>query len=213
MLEIQRIVDRYYEVLSDLPNNVILNLVTKFQPQSLIGAFIEKTGHIYFAENYTQEALEKWPKIKNSFSNLKLSMIGHLQTNKVNDAVKIFDRVLSIDSIKLALKFQNIKNIEFFANINIGSELQKSGFLSHEFHNFIINSPIDISGIMCVPPSGLNPEPYFQTMVDLKSEYEKTHCNVLKLSMGMSSDYNLAVKMGANEVRIGTLIFGERLKP
>ena len=171
-------------------------------------------GHIHFGENKVQEAADKWPVIKNKFKKIKLHMIGKLQTNKVKNAINLFDYIHSLDSLKLAKKIsdeqkKNNKNIKLFIQINIGNENQKSGILIEELENFYSvctrDLNLDIIGLMCLPPINEEPTKYFKKM-KLLSE----NISLNNLSMGMSSDYMIALDNGANFLRIGSQIFGAR---
>ena len=170
-------------------------------------------GHVDFGENKVQEAIQKWTEIKNVNPNIKLHMIGKLQTNKVKFAVKIFDFIHSVDSAKLAKKIsdEQIKinrKIKIFLQVNIGDENQKAGINKNNLDQLVsyckkIN--LDLIGLMCIPPANNNPEIYFEEMNKLKKKLGFIH-----LSMGMSSDYLLAAKHFATFIRIGSRIFGDR---
>jgi len=170
-------------------------------------------GHVDFGENKVQEAVQKWTEIKNINPKIKLHMIGKLQTNKVKFAVKIFDFIHSVDSIKLAKKIsdEQIKidrKIKILLQVNIGDENQKAGINKNNIDQLVsyckeIN--LDLIGLMCIPPAHDNPEIYFEEMSKLKKKLDFIH-----LSMGMSSDYLLAAKHFATFVRIGSSIFGDR---
>lgn len=171
-------------------------------------------GHNDFGENKVQEAMDKWVEIKKKIKDLNLHMIGKLQTNKVKQAVKIFDYIHSVDSIKLAKKISDgqkkiEKNIKIFIQINIGEENQKSGVNLSDFeklYHYCKNElKLDVIGLMCIPPNSDNPEKYFSQMFEIKKKF-----NLKDLSMGMSSDYLLAMKYGSTYVRIGSRIFGAR---
>ena len=170
-------------------------------------------GHIDFGENKVQEAVDKWTEIKKKKSNIKLHMIGKLQTNKVKFVVKLFDYIHSVDSEKLAKKIfeEQIKinkKIKIFIQVNIGEEDQKSGINKSEVNNLVnyckkIN--LDVIGLMCIPPVTNNTERYFLNMKILTDKL-----NLLELSMGMSADYIKATDHSATYLRIGTGIFGKR---
>jgi pyridoxal phosphate enzyme (YggS family) len=172
-----------------------------------------KHGHINFGENKVQEALEKWSEIKKANPNVKLHMIGKLQTNKVKFAVQIFDYIHSVDSVKLAKKIADEqskinKNIKIFLQVNIGNEYQKSGIDKKDLNLLIsyckeIN--LDLIGLMCIPPVNIDPEFYFEEMNKLKKE-----TGLKELSMGMSSDFLKAAKHQSTYIRIGSSIFGQR---
>ena len=171
-------------------------------------------GHRHFGENKVQEAVEKWSSIKIEIKDIKLHMIGKLQSNKVKHAVKIFDYIHTLDSIKLAKKIHDEqikiqKKLKMFIQINLGNEEQKSGINPlelDELYNFSTkNLNLDIIGLMCIPPINLKPRDAFNTMKELNNKI-----GFKDLSIGMSSDYLDAVDLDATFVRIGSKIFGER---
>ena len=171
-------------------------------------------GHLDFGENKVQEANDKWSEIKEKKKNLNLHMVGRLQTNKVKQALKIFDYIHSLDSIKLAKKISEeqkkiTKKVKIFIQINIGNEKQKSGINIDELDNFfnlcVNDLDLDIIGLMCLPPANLDPSVYFENMRDALK-----NLSLKELSMGMSSDYLTAIKFNASYVRIGSRIFGKR---
>ena len=170
-------------------------------------------GHLDFGENKVQEAMEKWSDVKLGKSNLKLHLIGGLQTNKVKYAVKLFDYIHSVDSEKLAKKIsqeqdkQN-KKVKVFIQVNIGNEDQKFGVdksLVPELCNYCKILDLEVVGLMCIPPLNEPSEIYFKEMSELNKKL-----NFKELSMGMSSDYLNAIKNSATYVRIGSNIFGKR---
>ena len=171
-------------------------------------------GHNHFGENKVQEASAKWSELKKTNPNLKLHMIGKLQSNKAKDAVKIFDYIHSLDNKKLAdslAKHQRNLNkvIQYFIQVNIGNEIQKSGIPVSEldpFYNYCINEiNLKIIGLMIIPPNDNNPAKYFKSLNELNKSLALND-----LSMGMSSDYLDAIKHEATFVRIGSSIFGAR---
>ena len=170
-------------------------------------------GHIDYGENKVQEAIEKWTEIKKKNSEIKLHMIGKLQTNKVKFAVQLFDYIHSVDSEKLAKKIvdeqNNInKKVKVFLQVNIGNENQKSGININELDKLVSFSKkigLDVIGLMCIPPVDIHPEDYFKKMNNLNKNLSFT-----ELSMGMSSDYLTAAKHLSTFVRIGSSIFGQR---
>ena len=170
-------------------------------------------GHVDYGENKVQEAIEKWSEIKKTNLNIKLHMIGRLQTNKVKFAVQIFDYIHSVDSEKLAKKiadeqFKINKKIKIFLQVNIGDENQKSGVNKNDLQKLISlcnDLKLEVIGLMCIPPLNLDPNKYFIEMKELSETFGFT-----ELSMGMSSDYMLAVKNSSTYVRIGSSIFGQR---
>ena len=170
-------------------------------------------GHLDFGENKVQEAMEKWSDIKLVKSNLKLHLIGGLQTNKVKYAVKLFDYIHSVDSEKLAKKIsqeqdkQN-KKVKVFIQVNIGNESQKFGVdksLAPELCDYCKTLDLEVVGLMCIPPLNEPSEIYFKEMSELNKKL-----NFKELSIGMSSDYLNAIKNSATYVRIGSNIFGKR---
>ncbi len=170
-------------------------------------------GHADFGENKVQEAIEKWTEIKKTNPQIKLHMIGKLQTNKVKSAVRIFDYVHSIDSIKLAKKIADEqtkinKKIKVFLQINIADEDQKSGINKAEANDIVTYCKeigLDLIGLMCIPPANIDPADYFKEMNKLNNSF-----GFVDLSMGMSSDYLVASKNSATYVRVGSSIFGNR---
>ena len=171
-------------------------------------------GHQHFGENKVQEAISKWSQIKKNNNNIKLHMIGKLQSNKAKDAVKLFDYVHSLDSKKLADalgKYQMIlkKNLKYFIQVNIGNEIQKSGIPVTEldqFYNYCKNEiNLNILGLMVIPPNDNKPEKYFESLNELSKSLA-----LQDLSMGMSADYLEAIKHGATYIRLGSSIFGQR---
>jgi pyridoxal phosphate enzyme (YggS family) len=173
-------------------------------------------GHEHYGENKVQEAIEKWVTIKEDFTNIKLHMIGKLQTNKVKLAVKIFDYIHSLDSIKLAEKISNEqlkinKSLKIFIQINIGDEEQKIGieieYLKNFYNKCTKDLGLDIVGLMCLPPKEEQSSNYFLKMKELLSSV-----SLQDLSMGMSSDYLKAAEHDSTFLRIGSKIFGERTK-
>ena len=174
---------------------------------------IIQEGHQDFGENKVQETLEKWSNIKVKEPNIKLHLLGNLQTNKVKSAVKIFDFIHSLDNKKLAKKIseeetkQN-KKIKIFIQVNIGNEIQKSGISKNDLDDFFLYCKeinLDIIGLMCIPPFDLNPVPFFNELKDLNDKLNLPH-----LSMGMSSDYERAIENFSTYLRIGSEIFGKR---
>tara|TARA_B100000575_G_C22960780_1_gene555164 strand:+ start:42 stop:701 length:660 start_codon:yes stop_codon:yes gene_type:complete len=170
-------------------------------------------GHLDFGENKVQEALEKWTEIKKLNPELKLHMIGKLQTNKVKFAVKLFDYIHSVDSEKLAKKIAEEqkkvnKKINIFLQVNIGNENQKSGIDKKDVNklvSFCKETDLNLVGLMCIPPLNLDPTNYFKEMRELNKSL-----GFKELSMGMSSDFLIATQYLSTYVRIGSSIFGKR---
>ena len=171
-------------------------------------------GHIDFGENKVQEASEKWTEIKKKNLNIKLHMIGKLQTNKVKFAVKLFDYIHSVDSEKIAKKIAEEqlkldKKVKIFLQVNIGDESQKSGIKKDDLDKLVSycnEIKLDLIGLMCIPPVNIDPEHYFKEIQELNKNF-----GFKELSMGMSSDYIKAAKNLSTYVRIGSSIFGQRI--
>jgi pyridoxal phosphate enzyme (YggS family) len=196
----------------NINNNPTIVAVSKTFKIDKILPLIEY-GHIDYGENKVQEALEKWTETKKKYPEIKLHMLGKLQTNKVKFAVKIFDYIHSVDSEKLAKKIADEqskinKNIKIFLQINIGDENQKSGINKNDaikLANYCNDIGLNLIGLMCIPPADIDPENYFEEMVELNKILGFT-----ELSMGMSSDYLAAAKFNSTFIRIGSSIFGQR---
>jgi len=212
------IIERFDKIksnISKISNNSSVKIVavSKTFPLSHIMPLINY-GHDHYGENKVQEADIKWRDIKKERKNLKLHLVGKLQSNKVKRAVEIFDYIHSLDSQKLAdilSKAQNEinKSINYFIQVNIGSEHQKSGIPYNEvdaFYNYCTKEKkMNILGLMAIPPNDNNSEKYFKSLSELNASLA-----LKELSMGMSSDYMNAIKHKATYLRIGSLIFGER---
>ena len=212
------VVERFKKIKSNIvslkptkPVNIIA--VSKTFPIEHIQPLIAH-GHIHYGENKVQEASVKWLEQKKHNQNLKLHMVGKLQSNKAKDALKIFDYIHSLDNQKLAdslAKHQKNmnKNIEYFIQVNIGNEIQKSGIPVNEldpFYNYCVNEiNLKIIGLMAIPPNDNNSEKYFKSLNELNKSLALEN-----LSMGMSADYMCAIKNESTFVRIGSSIFGAR---
>ena len=170
-------------------------------------------GHIDFGENKIQEAVNKWTEIMSKNTNIKLHMIGKLQTNKVKSAVKLFDYIHSVDNERLAKKIADEqkkinKKLKIFIQVNIGNEEQKSGINKSEVGDLVLYCKkinLDVIGLMCIPPVDKSSSTYFKEINLLNISF-----NFPELSMGMSSDYIEASKNLASYLRIGSSIFGKR---
>jgi len=194
-------------------NKIKIIAVSKTFPINEILPLINH-GQIHFGENKVQEAIEKWTSIKSDFTHLNLHMIGKLQTNKVKQAISLFDYIHSLDNLKLAEKISNEqskqnKKVKLFIQINIGEESQKSGVSISNIEDFYKSCTNDLGlniiGLMCLPPNNDNTSSYFLKMKNLKD-----NLNLKDLSMGMSNDYLEAIKFESTYLRIGSKIFGER---
>lgn len=172
------------------------------------------SGHIHYGENKVQEAKKKWSQYLNNNSNIKLHMIGRLQTNKAYDAVKLFDYIHSLDSEKLAIKLSLYekdlsKKLKYFIQVNVDNEFQKSGIVPDKLKDFFkfckIDCGLDVIGLMCLPPINSDPSIVFSKFKVLTKDL-----NLAELSMGMSGDYKIAIQNGATFIRVGSSIFGNR---
>jgi len=196
-----------------LDPNVNLIVVTKGQDMFNIKAIIEE-DHLHFGENKVQEAHLKWSDILTDNKNINLHLLGKLQSNKAKEAFNLFNYIHSLDNEKLAKIFSNLeknsqKKIKYFIQVNLGNESQKNGINISSVSNFVDfcqkDLKLNILGLMCIPPVNDPPETYF---VKLKELNERN--NLKDLSMGMSGDFKIAIKLGATYVRVGTAIFGKR---
>jgi pyridoxal phosphate enzyme (YggS family) len=201
------------EQVSLLNPNTRLVVVTKNQNIENINKLI-KMGHLDFGENKVQEAISKWTDIISDNKNVNLHLIGGLQSNKAKDAFKIFNYIHSLDSEKLARIFSDLekndsKKIKYFVQVNIGNEIQKNGINVSLVSDFVKycqkDLKLNILGLMCIPPVNNYPESYFLKLKKLNDD------SYLKdLSIGMSDDLEIAIKLGSTFVRVGTAIFGKR---
>ena len=171
-------------------------------------------GHKNFGENKIQEAISKWTSIKKEYTDVKLHMLGKVQTNKAKFLIPLFDYLHSLDNFKLAEKIskeevKKNKKIKIFIQVNLGQEEQKNGINLKDLDNFYYeckkNLNLDVIGLMCLPPQNENPEKFFQKLKECSDKF-----GLKDLSMGMSNDYDVACKFGSTFLRIGTKIFGER---
>ena len=211
-------INNLISIESNIKSNILNSTIPKIIAVSKTFPIIEiipliDHGHIHYGENKVQEALDKWSDIKIKNINIKLHLIGRLQTNKVKSALRIFDFIHSLDSEKLANKISEEqskqgKRPKIFIQVNIGNENQKSGINKEElidFHKFCESLNLDVIGTMCIPPNNENVKNYFSEMKKINEKL-----NFKDLSMGMSGDYLEAVKNNATYVRIGSKIFGGR---
>ena len=211
LLDIKNNIKFYLEKLNIDSNPKILAVSKTFEINKILPLI--EYGHLHYGENKVQEALEKWSDIKLTKKDLKLHLIGKLQTNKVKQAIKIFDYIHSVDSKKLAKKIADEetkqgKKIKIFIQVNIGDEEQKSGVNKssvNELYSYCKAINLNVIGLMCIPPLTKSSDIYFKEMNILNK-----NLNLNELSMGMSSDYLDAIKNSATYVRIGSNIFGQR---
>jgi pyridoxal phosphate enzyme (YggS family) len=207
------VLKNYNYILDSLnlyPRKIDLIVVTKSQPLNKVNILL-KENHIHFGENRVQEAILKWKDLIVNYPQTKLHLIGKLQSNKAQEAFKIFHYIHSLDNEKLAnilskLESNSLKKIKYFIQVNIANEPQKNGIAIDKVNQFVkycINDlNLNIIGLMCIPPAEGDPTQYFKNLV----EFAKIN-NLSELSMGMSNDYECAIKNGATFVRIGSKIF------
>ena len=194
-------------------SNVKIIAVTKTFSYDYISPLVDY-GHLHFGENKVQETLSKWSDQKKKTPNINLHMIGKLQSNKAKEAVKLFDYIHSLDNQKLAnalVKQENIynKKLKYFIQVNIGNEKQKSGIainiLDDFFYYCVKELKMNIIGLMAIPPNDSKADIYFKKLMELNKLL-----GLKELSMGMSSDFKIALNYETTFVRIGSSIFGNR---
>ncbi len=194
-------------------SDINLVAVSKKQPSDKILAALN-AGHRLFGENRVQEAQDHWAEIKPDYPDLKLHLIGPLQTNKIKDAIALFDVIETVDREKLARKLGSAlkdteKSLPCFVQVNTGEEAQKAGITPTDLPDFLnfctSECGLDIRGLMCIPPVDDAAALHFA----LLQKFAKTH-NLPDLSMGMSADFEKAIPLGATYIRVGTGVFGER---
>ena len=195
------------------PNSIQLIAVSKFHPASSVREALV-AGHRVFGENRVQEAKAKFPALRAEYPDLELHLIGPLQSNKAEDAVRLFDVIHTIDrpsvadAVAKAMR-KTSRSPRLYLEINIGAEPQKTGLLPEQLDAFLTACRdaygLKICGLMCIPPQAKDPTPHFLHLADLAHRHHLPH-----LSMGMSSDFESAIRAGATEIRIGTALFGER---
>ena len=195
------------------PASVTLVAVSKFQPMEKIRLLLDQ-GQRVFGENRVQEAAEKFPALREEYKDIELHCIGHLQTNKVKEAVRIFDVIETVDSIRLAEVInremdKQKRSLSCFIQVNTGGEEQKGGVSPKElgalFRFCQEQTSLNIEGLMCIPPVNEIPDLHFALLHKPAKEF-----SMKKLSMGMSADFDAAIRYGATHVRIGTALFGIR---
>lgn len=192
------------------PGAVNLVAVSKTQPAAAIEALIGE-GQRDFGENRVQEAEAKWPALKALHPDVRLHLIGRLQSNKAEDAVALFDFIHSVDRLSLVAALAKAmakaeRRLDCFVQVNLGDEQQKGGCRVADLPALLTAArALPIVGLMCLPPEGVEPAPYFALLAKLARRH-----GVTGLSMGMSADYESAVMIGATHVRVGTALFGPR---
>jgi len=198
-------------LLTSLPVEVMA--VSKTHSFEKILPLIEQ-GYRLFGESRVQEAQEKWPTLLTDFPECQLHLIGHLQSNKAKQAVELFhgieviDRPTLVDALIKPLSLPTARTQEFLIQVNIGEEPQKTGVLPRDFftlYQYCKNKNLPIQGLMCIPPADQDPRPYFEKLKNMAQEH-----NLKILSMGMSQDYEAAIKYGSTRIRLGTALFGSR---
>tara|TARA_B100000989_G_scaffold208412_1_gene158015 strand:+ start:36 stop:701 length:666 start_codon:yes stop_codon:yes gene_type:complete len=213
LIEIQKKIKNKIKDLNLSDYNPKIIAVSKtFSEQDIIPLL--DNGHNDFGENKVQEAKKKWVQLKNNFKNIKLHMLGKLQTNKAKHAVEIFDYIHSLDNLKLAYKLadeikKKKKDIKIFIQVNLGDEKQKSGIDPAEISSFYkscLSLDLNIVGTMCIPPDNQDPKLYFKDLLILNQKL-----NLTEISMGMTNDYLDALEYNATFLRIGSGIFGDRI--
>jgi pyridoxal phosphate enzyme (YggS family) len=206
------ILDNYLRIKSEVEvyNGKKIVVVSKGQSIDKIKPLLEY-GHVHFGENRVQEAIIKWKDLRSKFNNVKLHLVGGLQSNKAKEALSLFDYIHSLDNEKLAkilsdLEDINQKKIKYFIQVNLGQETQKRGISDERLKDFINychnDLKLNIIGLMCIPPDNQEPGFYFERLSTLNKKF-----SLPELSMGMSSDYKIALKHNATYLRIGRLIF------
>lgn len=194
------------------PGSVQLIAVSKVQPLARVVDVLEQ-GHRVFGENYVQEASAKWPDLRTRFGAVQLHMIGPLQTNKAKVAVEMFDAIHTVDRPSLAEKLAKLaqtrgQSPDLFVQVNTGAEPQKAGILPHDTDAFITQCrtmDLSVQGLMCIPPEGEDAAPHFAILAQMAARN-----GLSGLSMGMSSDFEVAIAHGATHIRVGSAIFGAR---
>ena len=216
-MSLTEIKKRIYQAETDCSrpvNSAKLIAVSKVQPNERIKSVLEQ-GHRVFGENRTQEAQSKWPAFKEQYKDIELHIIGPLQTNKTRTAMELADFIHTLDRIKLATAMARIaqslgKCPELFIQVNTGEEQQKSGVAPKETKAFVkecLNMDLPVKGLMCIPPIDEEASLHFALLRNIAED-----CGLAGLSMGMSSDFEKAISFGATHIRVGSAIFGERVR-
>ena len=223
MLVMKNIIEAFQNIQRNITNEIlavsrdpsdikIVAVSKKFGPEKVIPLL--EWGHSHFGENQIQEVEKKWIDLKNKFTGLKLHFIGGVQSRKVKSIYHHCDVIHSLDREKIVKSFSECEaafgvSKEYFIQINTGDELQKSGVMLSEAEQFISscieNYKLNIIGLMCIPPFNEDPQKHFLNLADIAKNFD-----LPSLSMGMSNDFEVALKCGATHIRIGTKIFGER---
>ena len=210
--EVRERIDRATRLAGRSPGSIRLIAVSKTHPAEVIRPLIE-AGQADFGENRVQEAQAKWPGLKAEESGVRLHLIGSLQSNKAEDAVDLFESIHSVDRPTLVAALARAmaklgRRPDCFLQVNIGDEPQKGGCAVANLPALVDAgraAQLPIAGLMCIPPAGFEPAPYFALLAKLARRHD-----LPALSMGMSADYETAVTLGATHVRVGTALFGDR---
>jgi pyridoxal phosphate enzyme (YggS family) len=212
LFEIHDRIDRACRIARRDPGEVSLVAVSKTQPPEAI-EFLLREGHRLFGENRVQESEAKWPALRERWPDAEVHLVGQLQSNKAEDAVRLFDCIHSLDRpslvTALAKAFDKVgRQVPCFVQVDVGEEPQKGGCPVAELPALLTqarDAGVPVIGLMCVPPSDIEPAPFFAFLDNLARDN-----GLAELSMGMSGDYETAIQLGATHVRIGTALFGSR---
>ena len=213
--EIKNKVHQAEEKFSKTIGSTKIIAVSKVQPIDRVRAVLEK-GHRIFGENRIQEAQSKWPDFKKEYDNVELHIIGPLQSNKTRAAMELADSIHTVDRLKLAKNMARIAQEigrcpELFVQVNTGEEEQKSGVQPRDTEPFVkecLDMDLPIKGLMCIPPINEEASLHFALLKNISE-----NCGLTDLSMGMSADFEKAISFGATHIRVGSAIFGDRVKP
>ena len=215
LAEIKKLIHQAELNSSGSSGRVKLIAVSKVQPNNRVEAVLEE-GHRVFGENRVQEAQSKWPDFKNQYQDVELHIIGPLQTNKTRAAMELADSIHTLDRPKLARNMARIaqnlgKCPELFVQVNTGNEQQKTGVSPKDTESFVkecLDMDLPVRGLMCIPPVHEEASLHFALLKKISE-----NCGLKYLSMGMSSDFEKAISFGATHIRVGSAIFGERVRP
>ena len=213
--EIKNKVHQAEEEFSKTIGSTKIIAVSKVQPIARVRAVLEN-GHRVFGENRVQEAQSKWPDFKKEYDNVELHIIGPLQSNKTRAAMELADSIHTVDRLKLAKNMARIAQEigrcpELFVQVNTGEEEQKSGVLPRDTEPFVkecLHMDLPVRGLMCIPPINEEASLHFALLKNISE-----NCGLTDLSMGMSADFEKAISFGATHIRVGSAIFGDRVKP
>ena len=214
LAEIKKRIDKTEVSFSRSVGSTKLIAVSKVQPNERIKSVLDE-GHRIFGENRIQEAQSKWPDFKRNYDRVELHIIGPLQTNKTRAAMELADSIHTLDRFKLATNMARLAQElgrcpELFVQVNTGGEEQKSGVLPTETESFVtdcLDMDLPVKGLMCIPPVHEEASLHFALLKKISE-----NCGLEYLSMGMSSDFEKAISFGATHIRVGSAIFGERVK-